>query len=61
MKRCHVYRSYVSTYNVEILNSFNTELRLKDTETLIRNKLKILLTELKEFKFVETLGLEFKI
>ena len=37
MKRCHVYRSYASTYNVEILNSFNTELRLKDTKTLIRN------------------------
>ena len=31
------------TYNVEILNSFNRELRPKDTETAIRKNLKELL------------------
>ena len=29
----------MSIYNVEILNSFNPELQLKDTEFTIKNKL----------------------
>ena len=39
-------KGYASTYNVEILNSFNTELQFKDTEYAIKSKLTDLLTEL---------------
>ena len=39
-------KGYASTYNVEILNSFNTELQFKDTENAIKSKLTDLLTEL---------------
>ena len=39
-KRAHVFKGYASSYNVEILNSFNPELQLKDTESWIKNKLK---------------------
>ena len=39
-------KGYASTYNVEILNSFNTELQFKDIEYAIRSKLTDLLTEL---------------
>ena len=35
----HGYRDYMSIYNVEILNSFNPELQLKDTEFTVKNKL----------------------
>ena len=53
-KREHAFKSYASTYNVEILNSFNPELQLKDTESAIKSKLIELLTQLKGFKFVIT-------
>ena len=53
-------KGYAITYNVEILNFFNPELQLKDTESIIKNKLKKLLTELRGFKFVTTLVLVFK-
>ena len=43
-----------------MLNSFNLKLQPKDTKSLIRNKLKDLLTELKGFKFVTTLVLELR-
>ena len=43
----HIFKGYSSTDNVEILNYFNPELQLKDTESAIKNKLKKLLTELK--------------
>ena len=33
----------MSTYSAEILNSFNPDLQLKDTESAIRNKLKDLI------------------
>ena len=56
----HTYKSYVSTYDFEILNSFNGELQLKDTKSAIKNKLIDLWPELKEFIFVTTLVLEFK-
>ena len=60
MKRSHAYNGYASTSSVKILNSFYPELKLKDTEYAIRNKLIGLLTELKDFKFVATLVLQFK-
>ena len=59
MKRSHAYKGYVSAYKVEILKPFNREL-LKDTESAITNKLKDLLTEMKGFKLVTRLALEFK-
>ena len=51
----------ICTYNVEIMNCFNHELQLKDTESAIKNKLKHLLTELKgfSFRFMKTLVLGF--
>ena len=39
-KQTHAFKDYASSYNVEILNSFNPELQLKDTESAIKNKLK---------------------
>ena len=42
------------------MNSFNSELQLKDTESSIRNKLIDLLTELTGFKLATTVLLEFK-
>ena len=32
-----IFQSFPSTYIVEILNSFNPELQLKDTESAIKN------------------------
>ena len=34
-KRSHAFKGYASSYNVKILNSFNPELQLKDTESAI--------------------------
>ena len=59
-KREHPFKDYASTYAVEILNSFNPELQLKDTESAIKSKLIELLTQLRGFKFVTTLVLVFK-
>ena len=59
-KRSRAYEVYASTYNVEILKSFDSELQLKGTESTIKNKLKDLLSELRDFKFVTILVLEFK-
>ena len=59
MKRSLAETGYASIYNAEILNSFNPELQLKDTESGIRNKLKDLLAELKGFKFVTTMVYSF--
>ena len=42
------------------LNSFNSELQLKDTQSTIKNKLKKNLTELRGSKFMATLVLVFK-
>ena len=47
------------TYDVEILNYFNPQIQLKDTESSMKNKHKKLLTKLKNFKFVTILVLEF--
>ena len=43
---------------IEILNSFNPELQLKDSYYAIKNKLKKLLTELRGFKLLTGLVLE---
>ena len=59
-KQAHTFKGYASSYNVEILNSFNLELQLKDTESAIKSKLIELLTQLKGFKFVTKLVLVFK-
>ena len=59
-KQSHAFKGYISSYNVKILNSSNPELQPKDTESEIQNKLTDLLSELKGFKFVITLVLEFK-
>ena len=59
-KREHAFKVYISTFNVEILNSFNPELQLKDTESATESKLTELLNQLKGFKFVKTLVLVFK-
>ena len=59
-KWSHAYKGYASYYNVEILNSYNPEIQLKDTEYAIENKIIDLFTELKDLKFMTTLALEFK-
>ena len=56
-KQTHAFKGYASTYNVQILNSFNSELQLKHTESEIKNKTKKLLSELIGFKFATTLVL----
>ena len=38
-KRSRAFKGHASSYNVEILNSFNPELQLKNTESAIKNKL----------------------
>ena len=53
------HASYTSTYNVEILYSFNSGLQLKDKESQIK-KTKHLLSEVRAFTFVTNLVLEFK-
>ena len=38
-KQKHAFEGFESTYNVKILNAFNPELQLKDTESAIKLKL----------------------
>ena len=59
-KRAHTFKGYATSYKVKILNSFNYEPQLKDTESAIKSKLIDLLTQLKGFKFVTTLVLVLK-
>ena len=59
-KRKDAFKGFASTYNVEILNSFNPELQLKDTEPAIKSKLIELLTQLKSFKLMKTLFIVFR-
>ena len=54
-KRYHAYKCYASSYSVEILNSINPELQLRDNESAIKSKLKQLLCELRGLTFVTTL------
>ena len=60
IKRYHAYKVYASIYNVKLLNSFYPELQLEYTAFTFRNKLEDLLSELRGFKFVATLVLEFR-
>ena len=55
-KRAHGFKGCVNAYNVEILNYFNPELQLKNTESSI----KIKLIKLPGFRFVTRLVLVFK-
>ena len=50
----------VHHYNFELLSLFYPELQLIISKSLIKNKLKELLSELKEFKFQAILVLHFK-
>ena len=59
-KQADAFKDYAITYNVGILSFFNPELRLKDTESEIRNNLIQLLSELRGFRFVTALVLVFK-
>ena len=59
-KRAYAFKGFASSHNVEILNSFNPELQLKDIESSIKSKLIGLLPELKGFTFVKILVLVFK-
>ena len=40
LKGAYAFKGYASSYNVEILTSFNPEVHLKDIESAIKNKLK---------------------
>ena len=53
-------KGFISSYNVEMLNSFEPELQLKYTESAIKKNLKKILTELRGFYFVTTLFLVSK-
>ena len=50
-KQSHAYKGYASSYNVEILNSFNPELQPKDSESAIRHTLIDIFSELRAFNF----------
>ena len=52
--------TFHAVYIVEILNSFDPELQLEDTESAIKSKLIELFTQLRGLKFVKTLVLVFK-
>ena len=56
----HVYKGYASTYHVRILKYFNLELQLNNAESASKNILIDLLSQLRGFKFVIALALEFK-
>ena len=55
-----MFENHTRSYNVEILNSFNTQQQLTSTEPTINNKLKNLLIEFRRFEFIITLVLELK-
>ena len=59
--RAHAFQAYANTHNVKILSSSNTELQLKDTESAIKRKIIKLFSKLRDFRFVATLVLAFKI
>ena len=50
----------IQRYNVEILNIFDPELQINNTKTMIKNKLKEFLSELKKFKFQIILVLNYQ-
>ena len=57
-KWANAFKGYTSCHNVEILNSFDSELKCKDTESAINNKPIDLFTQLRGFEFVTTLVLK---
>ena len=57
-KQIHSSKNYARTYNVEILNSSNPEVQLKNAKPAIKSKPKNSLNEIKEFKFVVALVLK---
>ena len=59
-KQVDSFKDYASTYNAETLNSLNSELQLKDTESAIKSKVIQLMTQLRGFKLMTTLVLVFK-
>ena len=50
----------VHHYNVEVLNLIDTELQLINTRSVIKNRLKRLLSKLKKFNVQTTLFLNYK-
>ena len=52
--------NFVHHYNVKILNLFDPELQLINTKPIIKNKLKELLSEMKNFKVQRKLVLDYK-
>ena len=54
----YTYKDYACTY-ADILNSFNPKLQLKNTEPTITIKLKDLVSELRGFKIMTILVIEF--
>ena len=50
----------VHHYNVEVLNLIDTELQLINTRSVIKNRLKRLLSKLKKFNIQTTLFLNYK-
>ena len=47
-------------YNIKILNLFDPELQLINTNSIIKNELKELLSDLKKFKIQSKLVLQYK-
>ena len=54
------FKGYATTDNVEILNSFNHDLQIKDSDSAVRRRSMVFLTQLKCFKFVITIVLVFQ-
>ena len=44
----HAFKAYASSYNAEILNSFNPDLQLRDTKSAIKNKLQKIIDWIKK-------------
>ena len=60
MIQSNFYDNCVYRFNIEILNLFDPELQLINTETMIKSKLKEFLSELKRFKVQTILVLEYE-
>ena len=60
IKRACAFKGYANSYTANILDSFNPELQIKDTESAIKSELIDLLIQLKVFKFMTILLLELK-
>ena len=59
-KRACAFKGYANSYTANILDSFNPELQIKDTESAIKSELIDLLIQFKVFKFMTILLLELK-